>query len=137
MCNACEYPELAGRRRFLRLSGAATLAGLTGGSALFAGLAHADALTKAQRDSMTPQQIIEEMKRGNARFQRGERKPRNYLREQRASSAGQYPAAVLLSCIDSASAIFSTAAWRATSRTATYSAAWNSRANWRARRPLS
>lgn len=50
---------------------------------------------------MTPQQIIDEMKHGNARFQKGERKPRNYLREQRASAAGQYPAAVLLSCIDS------------------------------------
>jgi carbonic anhydrase len=64
-------------------------------------LAHADTLTKAQRDSMTPEQIIEAMKRGNARFQRGERKARNYLGEQRASAAGQYPAAVLLSCIDS------------------------------------
>jgi carbonic anhydrase len=41
------------------------------------------------------------MKRENARFQRGERKARNYLREQGASAAGQYPAAVLLSCIDS------------------------------------
>ena len=101
MCNVCEFPQLAGRRHFLRLTGAATLAGLTGGSAWFAAPAHADALTKAQRDSMTPQQIIDEMKHGNARFQKGERKPRNYLREQRASAAGQYPAAVLLSCIDS------------------------------------
>jgi carbonic anhydrase len=63
--------------------------------------AHADALTKAQRDAMSPDEIIEDMKHGNARFQKGERKARNYLREQRASAAGQYPAAVLLSCIDS------------------------------------
>lgn len=63
--------------------------------------AHADALTKAQRDGMTPEQIIEIMKQGNARFRKGERKARNYLREQRASASGQYPAAVLLSCIDS------------------------------------
>jgi carbonic anhydrase len=41
------------------------------------------------------------MKEGNARFRRGERKDRNYLREQQASAKGQYPAAVLLSCIDS------------------------------------
>jgi carbonic anhydrase len=101
MCNTCEYRVLAGRRHFLRLSGAAALAGLTGGTALFAQAAHADALTQAQRDSMTPQQVIDEMKHGNARFQKGERKPRNYLREQRASAAGQFPAAVLLSCIDS------------------------------------
>ncbi|WP_109480899.1 carbonic anhydrase [Paraburkholderia sp. C35] len=103
MCNTYEYPQQyggAGRRRFLRLTGAATLAGLARVT-LWPGTAQADALTKAQRDSMTPQQIIDEMKHGNARFQKGERKPRNYLREQRASAAGQYPAAVLLSCIDS------------------------------------
>src|SRR5438067_13590532 len=41
------------------------------------------------------------MKEGNERFRRGERKDRNYLREQRASAKGQYPSAVVLSCIDS------------------------------------
>lgn len=82
------------------MAGAATALGFAGGLP-FAGLARADALTKAQRERMTPEQIIEIMKEGNARFQRGERKNRNYLREQRASAAGQYPAAVLLSCIDS------------------------------------
>src|SRR5258708_30067852 len=41
------------------------------------------------------------MKKGNKRFRAGERKNRNYLSEQRASAKGQYPAAVLLSCIDS------------------------------------
>ena len=103
MCDKYEYPRQykdSGRRRFLRLSGTAALASLAP-AALMPVAAHADALTKAQRDSMTPQQIIDDMKRGNTRFQKGERKPRNYLREQRASAAGQYPAAVLLSCIDS------------------------------------
>jgi carbonic anhydrase len=41
------------------------------------------------------------MKDGNERFRKGERKDRNYLREQKASASGQYPAAVLLTCIDS------------------------------------
>jgi carbonic anhydrase len=41
------------------------------------------------------------MKKGNKRFRAGERKDRNYLREQKASAKGQYPAAVLLTCIDS------------------------------------
>ncbi len=80
--------------------GAAAALGLVGGS-LFPRLARADALTKAQRDKMTPEQIIEVMRKGNERFRRGERKDRNYLREQRASAKGQYPAAVLLTCIDS------------------------------------
>ncbi|WP_431825026.1 carbonic anhydrase family protein [Burkholderia sp. F1] len=103
MCDTFEYPKQyggAGRRRFLRLAGLASLSGLATGP--FAALpARADALTRAQRDRMTPDQIIEVMKQGNARFQRGERKARNYLREQKASASGQYPAAVLLSCIDS------------------------------------
>jgi carbonic anhydrase len=80
--------------------GAAAALGLVGGS-LFMQYARADALTHAQRDKMTPEQIIEIMKQGNERFRRGERKNRNYLREQKASAKGQYPAAVLLSCIDS------------------------------------
>ena len=41
------------------------------------------------------------MKRGNERFRRGEKATRDYLAEQRASAKGQYPAAVILSCIDS------------------------------------
>jgi len=89
-----------GRRDFLKATGVAALLGLTGG-VLLPGVAHADALTQAQRDKMTPEQIIEVMKEGNQRFRRGERKNRNYLREQKASAKGQYPAAVLLSCIDS------------------------------------
>jgi carbonic anhydrase len=88
------------RRRFLRVAGVATGIGLAGGT-FFRGVAHADALTKAQRDKMTPEQIIEAMKRGNERFRKGERRERNYLREQSATAKGQYPAAVLLSCIDS------------------------------------
>jgi carbonic anhydrase len=102
----CETPELPrngkglGRRAFLKAAGVATALGLAG-STCFRGLAYADALTKAQRDELTPEQIIKVMREGNERFRKGERKNRNYLREQRASAAGQYPAAVLLSCIDS------------------------------------
>ncbi|SAL05375.1 carbonic anhydrases [Caballeronia calidae] len=88
------------RRSFLRSVASATIAGLTAPPLLVTS-AHADALTRAQRDGMTPEQIIAAMKRGNERFQKGERKARNYLREQKASAKGQYPAAVLLSCIDS------------------------------------
>jgi carbonic anhydrase len=41
------------------------------------------------------------MKKGNERFLKNTRKNRNSLNEQKASAAGQFPAAVLLSCIDS------------------------------------
>jgi carbonic anhydrase len=102
MCDKAEFRRIthySSRRDFLRLTGGVAI-GLAANSFL-AGWAHADALTKAQRDKMTPEQIIEVMKEGNERFRRGERKDRNYLREQKASAKGQYPAAVLLSCIDS------------------------------------
>jgi carbonic anhydrase len=65
------------------------------------GTAHADALTKAQRDKLSPDDILALMKKGNKRFYTGMRKDRNVLAEQRASAKGQYPAAVLLTCIDS------------------------------------
>ncbi|WP_407159441.1 carbonic anhydrase family protein [Bradyrhizobium sp. STM 3557] len=89
------------RRSLLKLAGGATAVGISGGSLLFAAAARSDALTKELRDKLTPDQIIQAMKNGNERFRKGERKERNYLREQEASAAGQYPAAALLTCIDS------------------------------------
>src|SRR6202140_4042422 len=95
----CEHHQHS-RRNFLKVTGSVTALGVLGGGFL-SRQAYADALTKEQRDKMTPSQIIDEMKKGNERFRKGVRKNRNYLNEQRASASGQYPAAVLLSCIDS------------------------------------
>ena len=58
-------------------------------------------LTKAERDGMTPLQVIEELKKGNERFRTGKMAPRDYRAEKRSSAAGQYPAAVVLACVDS------------------------------------
>ena len=90
----------SGRRNFLKATGAATVLGLVGGS-YFTGSTQAAALTQGQRDKMTPQQVIQIMKDGNKRFRTGEETPHDYLAQQRASAKGQYPAAVILSCIDS------------------------------------
>jgi carbonic anhydrase len=87
------------RRGFLTAPAVAAAGGLLGG--LFAGAAHADALTRDQRDKMTPDEILAIMKRGNERFRKGDEPKRDYLAEQKASAKGQYPAAVLLSCVDS------------------------------------
>ena len=88
------------RRSFLRVAGIATAVGLL--SASPAGrLGFAAALSEAQRAKLTPDDIIEMMKRGNERFRRGEETPHDYLAQQVASAKGQYPAAVILSCIDS------------------------------------
>jgi carbonic anhydrase len=58
-------------------------------------------LTKEQRDSMTPSQVMDELKKGNERFRSGKMAARDYLAEKRSSAAGQYPAAVILGCVDS------------------------------------
>ena len=60
-----------------------------------------ESLTKEQRDRMTPSQIIDELKKGNERFRTGKMAARNYLAEKRSSAGGQYPAAVVLGCLDS------------------------------------
>lgn len=65
------------------------------------GLSEAAALTKEMRDKLTPDEIIETMKQGNERFRNGKISPHDYLAQKRATAAGQYPAAVILSCIDS------------------------------------
>ncbi len=59
------------------------------------------ALTKAQRDSMTPAQILDELKKGNERFRSGKPTPHDYRDQKRSSAAGQYPAVAFLGCIDS------------------------------------
>lgn len=87
------------RRGFLSCCGAATAAGLVGATSQ--DVLALDALTREQRDAMTPDEILAEVKEGNKRFTSGVRRERDFLREQTSSAAGQFPAAVLLSCIDS------------------------------------
>jgi len=88
------------RRSFLSTCCAAAAVTLVATGSLVS-TAHAAALTKAQREKLTPDQILELMKKGNKRFYSGQREDYNFLAQQRATAAGQYPAAVLLSCIDS------------------------------------
>jgi carbonic anhydrase len=61
----------------------------------------AAALTREQRDALMPDQVIEMLKAGNERFRTGKMQGHDYLEQKRASAGGQYPAAAILSCIDS------------------------------------
>ena len=97
---SCVHTDPRHRRNFLGASFALTAAAAAGAGA-YSEIAYADALTKAQRDKLTPDAILALMKRGNKRFSGGQRKDYNYLAQQRATASGQYPVAVLLSCIDS------------------------------------
>jgi carbonic anhydrase len=65
------------------------------------GAAGSASLTKEQRDRLTPDQIIDELKKGNERFRAGKAVAHDYRNQQRATAAGQYPAAALLGCVDS------------------------------------
>lgn len=90
-----------GRRDFLEAAFAACAVTPPASLSLLQLSANSASLTKEQRDAMTPAQVIEELKKGNERFRMGKMAPRDYLAEKRASAAGQYPAAVVLGCLDS------------------------------------
>jgi carbonic anhydrase len=88
------------RRRFLWSSSAAVAvvaSGLLGPDST----ASASQLTKEQRDTLTPDEIVKRMLAGNERFATGAQKPRDFLAEQRATADAQSPAAIALTCVDS------------------------------------
>lgn len=92
----------ASRRTLLGSAlGTAAFAAVGGTAWLLPGLAQAAALTREQRDAMTPDQVIAMLKDGNERFRAGKMQGHDYLAQKRASAGGQYPAAVILGCIDS------------------------------------
>jgi carbonic anhydrase len=58
-------------------------------------------LSREERDLMSPDQILDELKAGNERFRSGRMAGIDYRQQQLASAGGQYPAAVILGCVDS------------------------------------
>lgn len=58
-------------------------------------------LTKEERDALTVDQVIERFRSGNERFRTHQRHHRDLIVELEKTKAGQSPAAVVLSCIDS------------------------------------
>jgi carbonic anhydrase len=88
------------RRTFFKLASGAAAIGVFGAN-LSGSLVYADALGKEKRDKMTPDEILAALKRGNKNFSKGLRTSRNYINEQKATAKGQFPAAIVLSCIDS------------------------------------
>jgi carbonic anhydrase len=90
------------RRAFLSTTfGACALAPAMAAHAFQLGSSRGHSLSKDERDAMTPDQVIAELKKGNERFRTSKMTTRDYLSEQRASAKGQYPAVVILGCLDS------------------------------------
>jgi len=60
-----------------------------------------DVMTKEDQEALTPEQIIERLKEGNERYINNELTLRNFQEQVSKTSGGQYPEAVIISCIDS------------------------------------
>lgn len=94
---------IPGRRKLIKSSADIAALGTIGSLGLLSVSedSYAAALTKTQRDALTPEQVIELIKSGNERFRRGTMQAHDYLAQKRATAGGQYPAAAILSCTDS------------------------------------
>jgi len=58
-------------------------------------------MSKTQQLAITPGKALERLEVGNARFVAGKTEHHDWQQQRAATAAGQYPFAVLLSCIDS------------------------------------
>ena len=58
-------------------------------------------LTKEEQDKLTPDEVIRLLKDGNKRFVSGTLTSRDHSMQVREASNGQYPKAIILSCVDS------------------------------------
>ena len=64
---------------------------------------YVDVTTREVQDKLTPTRVLQVLKDGNDRFVSGRRLQRDLIRQVDATSDGQHPMAVVLSCIDSRS----------------------------------
>ena len=58
-------------------------------------------LNRQDQERLTPQQIVELLKKGNERFRQGKWNEKYFRHQINATSSGQFPMAVIVSCIDS------------------------------------
>jgi carbonic anhydrase len=71
-------------------------------SGALAGIAGAvEVQTKESQAAMTPDQALQRLKDGNARFAANKTKPRSWTAKVVATASGQYPFAAVLGCMDS------------------------------------
>jgi carbonic anhydrase len=58
-------------------------------------------MTKEEQDQLTPDAVLQDFKEGNDRFNSGVLTRRDHSEQVRKSAPGQFPKAVVLSCLDS------------------------------------
>ncbi len=62
---------------------------------------YVDVATREVQTQLDPARVLKILQEGNARFVRGERVSRDLMRQVNATAQGQFPLAVVLSCMDS------------------------------------
>lgn len=60
-----------------------------------------EVMTKEKQESLTPEAVLEGFKEGNERYMNNNLTPWNYVEQAQKTASGQYPEAVVLSCLDS------------------------------------
>ena len=65
------------------------------------GISTAGTQTKQSQLEMTPKDALQKLKEGNKRFIEGKMMDRNFKAQVQETAKGQYPYAVVLSCLDS------------------------------------
>lgn len=58
-------------------------------------------LTKQEQEALTPEEVLKDLMRGNQRFTSDEFQTRDHNAMKQSAVGGQYPKAVVLSCVDS------------------------------------
>lgn len=58
-------------------------------------------LTADDQAKLTPDEIIQQMRDGNERYINNNLTPRDYQAQVQATASGQYPSAIVISCVDS------------------------------------
>jgi carbonic anhydrase len=95
------------RRRFLKSAGLALLAGGTmpvlsiPGRPAQADVPAPDIPTQASRAAKTPEDALQALKEGNARFAEGRLRRRDYRARIKATATAQFPFAAIVGCMDS------------------------------------
>lgn len=60
-----------------------------------------DVLTKEKQDALTPDDVVKNLQEGNVRFTNNDLTQRDHSAQRRKTISGQFPEAIILSCVDS------------------------------------
>ncbi|PSU99972.1 carbonic anhydrase family protein [Photobacterium kishitanii] len=86
------------KRKLLKYSGGIAALSIVGSTP---SITYAASLSKEERDNMSPNDVVNSLMDGNKRFLSNKTLNHDYRAQKQSSQYGQYPSAIILSCIDS------------------------------------